>query len=51
MLESIQQEGLAFAEESNDVQEEDAEERYYDEMHEEEYRIHDDMTDPIAFLA
>jgi glutamine synthetase adenylyltransferase len=49
MLESVQQEGLAFAAESNNVQE--AEERYYDVMHEDEYRIQDEMTDPIAFLA
>jgi hypothetical protein len=51
MLESVQQEVMAFAAESNDIQEEDAEERYYDAMHEDEYRIQDDMTDPIAFLA
>jgi hypothetical protein len=51
MLESVQQEGLAFAAERNDIQEEDAEERYYDEMHEDEYRSQDDMPDPIAFLA
>jgi hypothetical protein len=42
MLESVQQEGLVFAAESNDVQEEDAEERYYDAMHEDEYRIQDE---------
>jgi hypothetical protein len=51
MLESVQQEGLAFAAERNDIQEEEAEERYYDAMHEDEYRIQDDMKDPIAFLA
>jgi hypothetical protein len=51
MLEPVQQEGLAFAAESNNVQEEDAEEGYYDAMHEDEYRIQDEMTDPIAFLA
>jgi hypothetical protein len=52
MLELVQQEGLAFAAESNNVQEEDAEERYYDVMHEDEYRrSQDEMTDPIAFLA
>jgi hypothetical protein len=51
MLESVQQEGLAFAAERNYIQEEEAEERYYDAMHEDEYRIQDDMTDPIAFLA
>jgi hypothetical protein len=51
MLESVQQEGLAFAAEINDIQEEEAEERYYDAMHEDEYRIQDDMTDHIAFLA
>jgi hypothetical protein len=51
MLEYVQQEGLAFAAERNDIQEEEAEERYYDAMHEDEYRIEDDMTDPIAFLA
>jgi hypothetical protein len=51
MLESVQQEGLAFAAERNDIQEEEAEERYYDAMHKDEYRIQDDMTDPIAFLA
>jgi hypothetical protein len=51
MLESVQQEGLAYAAERNDIPEEDAEERYYDVMHEDEYRIQDNMTDPIAFLA
>jgi hypothetical protein len=51
MLESVQQEGLALAAESNDVQEGDAEERYYDAMHEDEYRIQNEMTDPKAFLA
>jgi hypothetical protein len=51
MLESMQQEELAFAAERKNVQEEDAEERYYDAMHEDEYRIQDEMTDPIAFLA
>jgi hypothetical protein len=51
MLESVQQEGLAFAAERNDIQEEEAEERYYDAMHEDEYRIQDDMMDPIAFLT
>jgi hypothetical protein len=51
MLESVQKEGLAFAAERNDIQEEEAEERYYDAMHEDEYRIQDDVTDPIAFLA
>jgi hypothetical protein len=51
MLESVQQEGLAFAAEINDIQGEEAEERYYDAMHEDEYRIQDEMTDPIAFLA
>jgi hypothetical protein len=50
VLELVQQEGLAFAAESNNVQEEDAEERYYDAMHEDEYTIQDEMTDPIAFL-
>jgi hypothetical protein len=51
MLESVQQEGLAFAAESIDIQGEEAEERYYDAMHEDEYRIQDKITDPIAFLA
>jgi hypothetical protein len=51
MLESVQQEGLVFSAESNDVPEEDAEERYYDAMHEDEYRIQDEMTDPVSFLA
>jgi hypothetical protein len=51
MLESVQQEGLAFAAERNGIQEEDAEERYYDAIHEDKYRIQDDMADPIAFLA
>jgi hypothetical protein len=51
MLESVQQEGLAFAAESVHIQGEEAEERYYDAMHEDEYRIQDEMTDPIAFLA
>jgi hypothetical protein len=51
MLESVQQEGLAFAAERSDIRGEEAEERYYDAMHEDEYRIQDEMTDPIAFLA
>jgi hypothetical protein len=51
MLESVQQEGLVFAVESNDVQEGDAEEVYYDALHEDEYRIQNDMTDPISFLG
>jgi hypothetical protein len=51
MLESVKQEGLAFATERNDIPEEDEEERYYDVMHEDEYQIQDEMTDPIAFLA
>jgi hypothetical protein len=51
MLDTVQQKGLAFVAESNDVPEEDAEERYYDAMHEDEYRIQDEMTDLIAFLA
>jgi hypothetical protein len=51
MPESVHQEALAFAAESNDVQEGDAEEEYYDALHEEEYRVQDEMTDPIAFLA
>jgi hypothetical protein len=51
MMESLQQEGLAFVVESSDVQEGDAEEEYYDTLHEDEYRVHDEMTDPIAFLA
>jgi hypothetical protein len=34
MLESVQQEGLAFAAESVDIQGEEVEERYYDAMHE-----------------
>jgi hypothetical protein len=51
MLESVKQEGLAFAAESNDVQEGYAEEEYYDALHEDEYRVQDEMTDPIAFLA
>jgi hypothetical protein len=40
-LESVQQEGLYFSAESNNVQEEDAEERYYDAIHEDKYRIQD----------
>jgi hypothetical protein len=51
MLDSVQQEGMAFATERIDMQGEEAEERYYDAMHEDEYRIQDEMTDPIAFLA
>jgi hypothetical protein len=51
IIELVHQEGLAFAAESNYVHEEDAEERYYDAMHEDEYRIQDEMTDPISFLA
>jgi hypothetical protein len=39
ILESVQQEGLDFAAESNNVQKEVAEERYYDAMHEDEYRM------------
>jgi hypothetical protein len=50
MLESVHQKGLAFAAESNDVQEGDAEETYYHAMHDDEYMIQDEMTDPIAFL-
>jgi hypothetical protein len=51
LLDLVQQEGLAFAAESNNLQVEDAEERYYDAMHEDVYRIQDEMTDTITFLA
>jgi hypothetical protein len=51
IMELVQQEGMDFAAERNNVQEEDAEETYYNAMHEDEYRIQDEMTDPIAFLA
>jgi hypothetical protein len=29
----------------------DAEEDYYDALHEDEYRVQDQMIDPVAFLA
>jgi hypothetical protein len=51
MLEFVQQEGLAFTAERNDIQEEEAEERYYDAMHEDEYRIQDETANLIAFLV
>jgi hypothetical protein len=51
MLESVQQEELAFEAEKSNGQEEDDEEDYYDALHEDEYRVQDQMTDPIAFLA
>jgi hypothetical protein len=51
MLESVQQEELAFAAKRSDIQGEEAEERYYDAMHEDEYRIQDEITDPISFPA
>jgi hypothetical protein len=51
MLESFQQEGMTFAAQRSDIQGEEAEGRYHDVMHEDEYRIQDEMTDPVAFLA
>jgi hypothetical protein len=51
MLESVQQEELDFSAGSKNVQEEDAEERYYDAMQKDGYRIRDEMTDTIAVLA
>jgi hypothetical protein len=30
---------------------EDTEEEYYDALHQDDYKAHDDMTDPVAFLA
>jgi hypothetical protein len=51
MCESVQQEGLAFASETSNLQEGDTKEEYYDALHEDEYRVRDKITDHIAFLA
>jgi hypothetical protein len=51
MMELVQQEGLAFAAETSNVQEGDSKEEYYDALHEDKYRVQDEIIDHIAFIA
>jgi hypothetical protein len=39
---------MAFASELSEA--EDVDESYYDALHEDDYRIQDDMSDPVAFV-
>jgi hypothetical protein len=40
---------MAFAAEISEVA--DVDEAYYDVLHEDDYRIQDDMKDPVAFMS
>jgi hypothetical protein len=45
----LEQRNLAFAAEMSEAA--DVEEAYYDVLHEDDYRIQDDMKDPVAFMS
>jgi hypothetical protein len=45
----MEQRNMAFAAELSEVA--DVDESYYDVLHEDDYRIQDDMKDPVAFIS
>jgi hypothetical protein len=45
----LEQRNLAFAAEMSEAA--DIDEAYYDALHEDDYRIQDDMKDPVAFMS
>jgi hypothetical protein len=45
----LEQRNLAFAAEMSEAA--DVDEAYYDALHEDDYRIQDDMKDPVAFMS
>jgi hypothetical protein len=48
-LEYLEQQNMAFA--ANADEDEEVEEAYYDALHEEDYRIQDEIKDPAAFIS
>jgi hypothetical protein len=45
----LEQRNMVFSSELSE--EEDVDESYYDALHEDDYRIQEDMRDPVAFMS